>query len=173
MVRSLVRTRTIAGAHGAHVLQLATVCVEFRFRALCKLSLSMSAYSRAYCTAATLLQRKWTKVVKHASLAARCHVFREAHLVLGSLIRRHSQQTGLDGVIRVSNLDRCPSKLESAKTPSTRPKITCLEAEEESWLVAAETMSKEERQQPRGKRGGENVGAASSSCNTTGAARQR
>lgn len=173
MVRSLARTRLIARARGAHVLQSATVCVEFRFRSMCKLSARASVYSRACCTAATLVQQRWTKDVKKASLAARCHVFREAELVLRSLSRRRSHQTELGGVVRASRAHR-PSVSGSADTESASTKMTCLKAHEELWLIAAEEFSKTERSLAWGRRSGrETIGNSSSSNNTDTAARQR
>ena len=171
VVRSLARTRAMARAQGAPVLQFATVCAEFRFRAVCKLSVNMSAYSRAYRTAATLLQRRWTKVVKRASLAARCHVFREAEQVLRSLIRRRSQETGLDGVARTSNASRFPSKLESSTMDATTLNAACLETQDESWLAAAETLSKAERL--RTWKGNGDIENPSCSGDANRAARQR
>ena len=81
-------------------------------------------------------------MVKNASLAARCHVFREAAVFLRSLIRRRSEQAVLAGVICTPNPDRCPSMPERADTESPSPKMACLEADYESWLVAAEALSK-------------------------------
>ena len=173
VVRSLARIRLIAQARGAHALQLATLCVEFRFRQMCKFSVSMSVYSRAYRAAAALVLRRWTKVVKNASLAARCHVFREAELVLRSLIRRRSQQIERGGMVRSSNADRCPSVPEIANTEPTSTKMKCLEAQDESWLVAAEEVSKAERLRTWGKRGGDDSKDSSFITSTNGAARQR
>lgn len=173
MVRSLARIRLIAQARGAHVLHLATLCVEFRFREMCKFSVSMSVYSRAYRTAAALVQRRWTKVVKNASLAARCHVFREAELVLRSLIRRRSQQTERGGMVRESNAGRCPSVSESVNKEPSSTKVTCLEAQDESWLVAAKALSKAERLRTWGKRGGDNKKDSFFFNSTNGTARQR
>lgn len=172
MVRSLARTRLIARARGAHALQFATVCVEFRFRSMCKLSARASVYSRACRTAATLVQQRWTKVVKNASLAARCHVFREAELVLRSLSRRRSHQIEIGGVVRASSADR-PSVCKSADTESASTKMTCFKAQEELWLIAAEEFSKTERARVWGRSGGETIGDSSSSNDTDTAARQR
>ena len=146
VVRSLARARVVAQAQGAHVVQVATVRAELRFRrAVCKLSASMSARCRVYRTAVTLLQRGWLKTVKDVSLAARRHVFGEAEMLLGSMIRRRSQQVGPDRMIRWPIGNRRDPEIDSVNMGSNSPNATCLEVVDGPWLVAAKALLEEER----------------------------
>ena len=146
MVRSLARTSAVAKAQGAHVVQVAAVCAELRFRrAVCKFSASMSARCHVYRTAVTLLQRGWLKTVKDVSLAARGHVFGEAEMLLGSMIRRRSQQIGPDRVIRWPIGSRRDPEIDSANMGSSSPNATCLEVVDGPCLVAAKALLEEER----------------------------
>ena len=146
MVRSLARTSAVAKAQGAHVVQVAAVCAELRFRrAVCKFSASMSARCHVYRTAVTLLQRGWLKTVKDVSLAARGHVFGEAEMLLGSMIRRRSQKIGPDRVIRWPIGSRRDPEIDSANMGSSSPNATCLEVVDGPCLVAAKALLEEER----------------------------
>ena len=146
MVRSLARTSAVAKAQGAHVVQVAAVCAELRFRrAVCKFSASMSARCHVYRTAVTLLQRGWLKTVKDVCLAARGHVFGEAEMLLGSMIRRRSQQIGPDRVIRWPIGSRRDPEIDSANMGSSSPNATCLEVVDGPCLVAAKALLEEER----------------------------
>ena len=146
MVRSLARTREVAQAQGAHVVQVAAMCAELRFRrAVCKFSASMSARCHVYRTAVTLLQRGWLKTVKDVCLAARGHVFGEAEMLLGSMIRRRSQQIGPDRVIRWPIGSRRDPEIDSANMGSSSPNATCLEVVDGPCLVAAKALLEEER----------------------------
>ena len=146
MVRSLARTSAVAKAQGAHVVQVAAMCAELRFRrAVCKFSASMSARCHVYRTAVTLLQRGWLKTVKDVSLAARGHVFGEAEMLLGSMIRRRSQKIGPDRVIRWPIGSRRDPEIGSANMGSNSPNATCLEVVDGPCLVAAKALLEEER----------------------------
>lgn len=173
VVRSLARTRKIAQARGARVLYSATVCAEYRFRTVCKVSRNMSAYSRAYRTAVVLLQRRWIRVVKNTSLATRCHEFHEAEAFLLWLIRRRPQPVVLDAVVRSPNADRCYSEFEVPNMSLTSPDTTFLKVKDESWIVAAEALSKEERSRTRAKIDRDNAGHSSCSKDTICATGQR
>eukprot|EP00904_Undaria_pinnatifida_P000165 jgi/Undpi1/10149/HiC_scaffold_28.g12603.m1 len=158
----LARIRTIAQAHAAHVLEFTAVCVEFRFRAMCHLSVSMSAHSRPYRTASMLIQRRWTTAVKTASLVAQCHVFDEAESLLRSLVRQRSQQARFVGVARASTAERWIPGFASGNTSSTLPMTMCPEVQDESWLESAEEWSRVERARDLGSSDRENSGASCS-----------
>ena len=158
----LARIRTIAQAHAAHVLEFTAVCVEFRFRAMCHLSVSMSAHSRPYRTVSMLIQRRWTTAVKTASLVAQCHVFDEAESLLRSLVRQRSQQARFVGVARASTTERWTPGFASGNTSSTLPMTMCPEVQDESWLESAEEWSRAERARDLGSSDRENSGASCS-----------
>ena len=164
MVRSLARTSAVAKAQGTHVVQVAAVCAELRFRrAVCKFSASMSARCHVYRTAVTLLQRGWLKTVKDVCLAARGHVFGEAEMLLGSMIRRRSQQIGPDRVIRWPIGSRRDPEIDSANMGSSSPNATCLEVVDGPCLVAAKALLEEERSPSWGRIEQETTQASSSS----------
>lgn len=150
MLRYLARIRKCALQHGAHVAYLATVRLEARFRSIYKTSVSMSAYSRIYRTAATLVQQRWVQTVKRAHFEVRCGHFDEAELYLRSLIRRRSQQAELDGVVKEFDANQLTTNSASLWTP--RVKVA-----DEAWLVAAKRLLNAERSRAWGQVSAETI----------------